>query len=309
MTLPKIGYGTYKIIDNQEHLVYDAIKCGYKLIDTATNYNNGNALYEVSKAIDKIQDADIILSSKVGFVANEELKNKYLVDGIISDLDCILNHSLNPTFIEREIYRSFDILKRRKIDVLFLHNPEVQLKGKTPKGFIDNFYKLFEILEIFRDKNIIESYGVATWKMFYESDQISLDQIYDIAREVGGVNNGFRNLQTPLSLVNSKHLYDYYINSEGLIKTAKDLGLSIFASSPLNKGSLLSCIDANLREYLSVKSNANACLAFLNSIQEIDTVLTGASNKKQLLENINLFSNKGIERERVSYLLQLLQHE
>lgn len=67
--MPKLGYGVYQVSkDECERCVYDAIKTGYRLIDTAQSYFNeeevGNA---IKKAIDEgiVKREDLFITSKV----------------------------------------------------------------------------------------------------------------------------------------------------------------------------------------------------------------------------------------------------
>jgi len=67
--MPKLGYGVYQVSkDECERCVYDAIKTGYRLIDTAQSYFNeeevGNA---IKKTIDEgiVKREDLFITSKV----------------------------------------------------------------------------------------------------------------------------------------------------------------------------------------------------------------------------------------------------
>lgn len=66
VTIPLTGLGVYQInnLDECEHTVLNALKIGYRLIDTAACYGNEKA---VGKAIKKSQipREDIFISSKV----------------------------------------------------------------------------------------------------------------------------------------------------------------------------------------------------------------------------------------------------
>ena len=91
VTIPLTGLGVYQInnLDECEHTVLNALKIGYRLIDTAACYGNEKA---VGNAIKKSQipREDIFISSKVWIDHNKvidyiEYKNFLMKNVLISD--------------------------------------------------------------------------------------------------------------------------------------------------------------------------------------------------------------------------------
>ena len=89
----------------------------------------------------------------------------------------------------------------KTLDNYYLHNPEF-LEGNL-NNFKD-YYKIFEMFEKAIQDNKIKSYGISSWAGFrrnrYSPFYIDIKKILTIANDVGGKNNGFKNIQMPLSI-------------------------------------------------------------------------------------------------------------
>ena len=92
-------------------------------------------------------------------------------------------------------------MKLKTLDNYYLHNPEL-LQGNNNK--FKDYYKIFEMFEKAIQDNKIKSYGISSWAGFrrnkYSPFYIDIKKILNIAYEVGGKNNGFKNIQIPLSI-------------------------------------------------------------------------------------------------------------
>ena len=65
LKMPVLGFGVFQISkDDTKKCVLDALKCGYRLIDTAEAYNNQTAVGEAIKNSDVNRD-DIFLTTKL----------------------------------------------------------------------------------------------------------------------------------------------------------------------------------------------------------------------------------------------------
>ena len=63
--MPQLGYGVYQVTKEEcERCVLDALRAGYRLIDTAEAYNNQTAVGEAIKNSDVNRD-DIFLTTKL----------------------------------------------------------------------------------------------------------------------------------------------------------------------------------------------------------------------------------------------------
>lgn len=101
VTMPQLGFGVYQIpADETAEAVYQAIKVGYRLIDTATAYGNEKETGEgIQRAIDEglVERADLFVTSKLFIkqtpetIAKETIENSLKVMGL-EYLDLYLIH-------------------------------------------------------------------------------------------------------------------------------------------------------------------------------------------------------------------------
>ncbi len=312
MNIPKIGLGTYNHT-NQTKLISYAIRCGYKLIDTAPNYNNGKSQENISKALNSnpLKKNEILICTKVGFISNKYGTDFYLNKNLVLKTDLVRNHCLSQAFIKYEVENNLRELQKETIDILFIHNPEQQLETKSKKDLMRQLFIAFETLEQFCLEGKIKYYGISSWSGFEtkpNSESFSLNEIYDIAFKVNGRRNKFKFIQTPLSFVYYDKLYNCVINNTGLLKEAKKLSIKIFANSPLHNGELIKIINDDFLDLLNVKSKSLACLLFLKSFKEIDTILIGASNKNQIKENILVNGLGKLRKRKLEEILNILSY-
>lgn len=129
--MPKNGYGVYQISkEDCERCVLDAIKVGYRLIDTAQSYFNeeevGNA---IKRAIDDglVKREDLFITSKVW----------------------IDNHGYEKC--KKSVLESMKKLKIDYIDLMLLHQP-----------FAD-YYGAYRALEDLYEEGKIRAIGVTTF--------------------------------------------------------------------------------------------------------------------------------------------------
>ena len=128
--MPLIGYGTYKVKDTEEciNCVYNAIKAGYRLIDTAQNYENEKEVgLGIQKAINEgiVTRDDLFITTKVWFKSYERE-------------DCIAS-----------LEASFEKLGLEYIDLVLLHWP------------FGNVYSAWRVLEEYYQKGKIRAIGVS----------------------------------------------------------------------------------------------------------------------------------------------------
>lgn len=101
VTMPQLGYGVYQIpAEETAEAVYQAIKAGYRLIDTATAYGNEKETGEgIHRAIDEglVERVDLFVTSKLFIkqtpeeVSRETIENSLAVMGL-DYLDLYLIH-------------------------------------------------------------------------------------------------------------------------------------------------------------------------------------------------------------------------
>jgi aryl-alcohol dehydrogenase-like predicted oxidoreductase len=159
-----VGFGTYRCdvrVAEHKAALAKAIRMGVNLIDTSSNYANGDAerlIGEVLRAAlspfpspkalgeglgeKDIQRDEIIIVSKGGYIQGEnydriskiaEDENTDLSPGSeMSELvkySAGLWHSIHPDFLKDQITRSLERLGLETIDVYLLHNPEYYIQA------------------------------------------------------------------------------------------------------------------------------------------------------------------------------------
>jgi aryl-alcohol dehydrogenase-like predicted oxidoreductase len=113
-------------------------------------------------------------------------------------------HCISPSFLRNQIERSRTNLGLSTIDCFFLHNVEEQLLNVGRSTFLQRMRVAMATLEEACDLGWIARYGLATWAGFRETAEheqyLSLDEIVNLAVEVGGSGHHFRLVQLPFNL-------------------------------------------------------------------------------------------------------------
>lgn len=139
-----IGIGTFKLIDqNCYNLVLDAIRIGYRLIDTATLYGNHK---EVGKAIKDsgINRSNLCICSKIhkSFIKSGKIQEGF--ESILSELDI----DYIDILLLHEPYRSKDIKKYNEVNANnWRKMEEIYSTGRSKKIGISN-YNILDVQNI-----------------------------------------------------------------------------------------------------------------------------------------------------------------
>jgi len=273
LILSSIGMGTYlgdlsKEDDiDIENALYESVKShAINVIDSAINYRAMKSEKSIGRSITRLVNDGIIsrdeifVSTKNGYITNdgdypmldvwEYIQRMYISTGIIKAEDISSGYNvLNPAYIEKCIERSRFNLKLDTIDLVYIHNAFESWNQDVSKNkFFDMLAKVFEVYEKFRSKNKIRYYGMATWTCFRVGEEnkeyLSLDEVYNIAKSIGGVDHGFRFIQLPYNLAYSEALFlkNQNVGNEKkltILEAAKRLKIGVFSSVPLLQGKLI----------------------------------------------------------------------
>ncbi|MDW0144876.1 MAG: aldo/keto reductase [Nitrososphaeraceae archaeon] len=273
LILSSIGMGTYlgdlsKEDDiDIENALYESVKShAINVIDTAINYRAMKSEKSIGRSITRLVNDGIIsrdeifVSTKNGYITNdgdypmldvwEYIQRMYISTGIIKAEDISSGYNvLNPAYIEKCIERSRFNLKLDTLDLVYIHNAFESWNQDVSKNkFFDMLSKVFEVYEKFRSKNKIRYYGMATWTCFRVGEEnkeyLSLDEVYNIAKSIGGVDHGFRFIQLPYNLAYSEALFlkNQKVGNEKnltILEAAKKLKIGVFSSVPLLQGKLI----------------------------------------------------------------------
>ncbi len=157
LKMPILGYGVYQVTkDECERCVLDALKTGYRLIDTAQSYFNEE---EVGNAIVKsgIPREEIFLTTKVW----------------------VEHYGYEQT--KKSVYESMKKLQTEYIDLMLLHQP------------FSDYYGAYRALEELYQEGVLKAIGVSN---FYPDRLVDIANFSNIVPMVNQVETHVLNQQT-----------------------------------------------------------------------------------------------------------------
>lgn len=157
LKMPVLGYGVYQVTKEEcERCVLDALKTGYRLIDTAQSYFNEE---EVGNAIVKsgIPREEIFLTTKVW----------------------VEHYGYEET--KKSIYESMRKLQTEYIDLMLLHQP------------FSDYYGAYRALEELYNEGVLKAIGVSN---FYPDRLVDIANFANIVPMVNQVETHVLNQQT-----------------------------------------------------------------------------------------------------------------
>jgi len=251
----KLAFGTYRTgLDDPEHeaALILALREGTRLIDTSTNYMNGDAERLIAKVLEELYGGfkpdDLEIVSKCGYIQGALLEEvKKVEDKLVEQLDIVkynenCYHSIHPGFIKAELTKSLERLNLEQIDCYLLHNPEYYLmteiksvEDKTEAQIImlDRILDAFMQLETEVKEGRISSYGISSNSFSLEPSALYFlpyEELISLATkaafEVGNLGSNFTTVQMPINL----------LETEGLACAAwaHANGLRVLVNRPLN---------------------------------------------------------------------------
>jgi aryl-alcohol dehydrogenase-like predicted oxidoreductase len=332
--LSNVGVGTYlgDPDDKTDDLVTNAVKqsilSGINIIDTAINYRSQKSERSVGKSIleliqdKKISRDQIFLSTKNGYVTNdadiqlgfwEYVKEEYTQKGIVKEGDITSGyHCMTPTYLSDQLDRSLRNLGIDCVDLMYIHNAiEGQINDTSKEQFLENLKSVFELYEQKRDEGKIKFYGMATWECFRVSldnpQYLSLDEIVNMAKKIGGDNHGFRFIQLPFNMHYDQALLakTQLIDNQNIsiLESAVKLGIGVFTSVPLMQGKLLS--PGVMPDFGNLKPSLRA-LQFIRSSPGVLAPLVGHKSPKHVSENLEIMKIPKIPEDEFLALIKKL---
>ena len=271
LTNSRIGFGGYRTgVDQEDHraALMKAIREGCNLIDTSTNYADGDSERLVGSVIQELLGQNeltrdnVIVVSKIGYVQGKNLQHaksreqagraypemvKYGED---------IWHCLHPEFLEDQLTSSLDRLGLATLDVCLLHNPEYFLSdAKQRKLVVDastldelrtEFYRRLEQAFVYFEQQIdsgrIQFYGVSSNTSTARPDDpeaTSLSRMLEAAQKAaqraGKSHHGFQVLQLPMNLFESGALLTPNTGPEQtVLEFAQEHHVAVLVNRPLN---------------------------------------------------------------------------
>jgi aryl-alcohol dehydrogenase-like predicted oxidoreductase len=292
LTCSAVGFGTYRCdvrVAEHKAALTKAIRMGVNLIDTSSNYANGNSERMIGEtlgsmiSLNEIQRNEIVIVSKGGYIQGENYerisKAAANEDADISpgsELGELVRysnglwHSIHPDFLSDQITRSLERLNLETIDVYLLHNPEYYIqwaiKDRIPEDEARDTYetriqKAFAYLESEVKRGRIKWYGISS-NTFPRSedavDRTALEPIWTATQHSLGTDNHFAVIQLPMNLYERGGLLEknQEKSTKSVIEYARKQGLGVLVNRPLNafaRNTLYRLADYPAREFPPVE--------------------------------------------------------
>jgi D-xylose reductase len=272
LSIPPVGFGLWKIAkEDCAEAVYQAIKAGYRHLDSACDYGNEK---EVGDGIKRaIEDG---LCTREDLWVTSKLWNTY--------------H--RPAHVQVALERSLADLQLDYLDLYLIHFPIAQAfvpfeERYPPEWLSDNGKMEIEPVPLFE-----------TWK--------AMESVCDLglARQIGVCNYNSGLLHDLMSYARIKPAMlqiesHPYLTQTRLIRLAKQYGLSVTAFSPLGALSYLELDMASKNESVLeqavVKKAAErlgktpAQVVLRWGVQRGNAIIPKTTNPKRLVENLSIF--------------------
>ena len=268
-TVSRLGFGTYRVdTKDPEHrqAFKQALAAGCNLIDTSTNYMDGDSERLVGAVLSELVKAgqlareQVVVVSKIGYVQSQNLKLAEAREksgrpypDMVKYGDGIW-HCLHPDFLADQLALSLDRLGLATLDVCLLHNPEYFLseaahrKERDPvalrEAFYDRLRRAFVYFEAQVAAGRLQYYGVSSNTVTSPADHpeaTSLSRMLDAARaaarETNQATHHFRWLQCPMNVFESGALLTANTGAAGaetVLDLARKEGVAVLVNRPLN---------------------------------------------------------------------------
>jgi len=250
LTVSRLGFGSYRVdLHTGEHrdALLAALERGVNLIDTSTNYGGGESERLIGEVLAELEQRgrlwrdQVVVVSKLGYVQGKNLdlaQSRESSGRAFPEMVKVgpgIWHCLHPEWLEDQLGRSLDRLGLDCLDVCLLHNPEYFLtdavkRGEGPLATVrDEYYRRLEAafahMEKERERGRIRAYGVSSNTLPSAPDDRDAT---DLARTLSLAGEGFRVIQLPLNLFESRAALG------GVLELAAREEIAVLVNRPLN---------------------------------------------------------------------------
>jgi len=255
------GFGCYRVdLTDPEHKksLRKALLFGINLIDTSSNYGDGDAEKLVGEILEDMASSgeiardSVVVVSKVGYLQgqNYQLSQERKRQGKpFKDLVLYadgLEHCIHPEFIDDQLTRSLERLKLDTLDFYLLHNPEYYLSWASKTGvsleearqeYYSRIEEAFQHLETEVERGRIGFYGISSNTFpspAADPEFTSLEQVWEIAQSLSS-DHHFRLIQLPMNLLETGGITEQnQAKGQSVLEFARDKNLGVLINRPLN---------------------------------------------------------------------------
>ncbi|TYL40286.1 aldo/keto reductase [Natronococcus pandeyae] len=313
-----LGVGTYlgdptdAVDDRYASAILTALESGCNVLDTAINYRCQRSERVVGRALaeSEIDREAVLVATKGGFVPfdgsrppdpGQYVIEEYLDTGIVDREDLVAgSHCIAPDYVETQLDRSLENLDLESIDLYYVHNPETQLRERSPETVYDQLEATFTRLEERAAAGDVDQYGVATWEAFRvppeHSSHLSLVEILERARAAsraaGTDEPHFRAIQLPFNAAMPEAFtvagQDAADSGSPIpvLRAAADAGVAVFTSASIAQGDLASTLPDAIAERVPGDRPVQQALTFARSAPGVTSSLVGMSRPAHVEENV-----------------------
>ena len=269
LTTSRLGFGTYRV-DTKEPEHRDALKKalreGVNLIDTSTNYMDGDSERLVGSVLGELIKSgeltreEVIVVSKIGYVQGDNFKQAEARERAGRPYPDMVKygegiwHCIHPEYLADQLTLSLDRLGLATLDVCLLHNPEYFLSeaahhdGGDLTVARDIFYRRIEQAFAFFESQVavgrISYYGVSSNTVTADpsdAEATSLSRMCEAAKVAAAVQgmerHHFAALQCPMNLYEAGALVTPNTGKdqrETVLEMAQREGIAVLVNRPLN---------------------------------------------------------------------------
>ncbi|HSL05175.1 MAG TPA: aldo/keto reductase [Nitrospiraceae bacterium] len=269
LTTSRLGFGTYRVDTNEpEHreALKKALREGVNLIDTSTNYMDGDSERLVGSVLGEfiksgeLTRKEVVVVSKIGYVQGHNLKQAEAREQAGRPYPDMVKygegiwHSIHPEYLGDQLTLSLDRLGLATLDVCLLHNPEYFLSEATHHdggdlaATRDAFYRRIEHAFTFFESQVsagrISYYGVSSNTVTADpsdAEATSLSRLCEAAIAAaasrGIARHHFAVLQCPMNLYEAGALVmpnTGMDQRETVLEVAQREGIAVLVNRPLN---------------------------------------------------------------------------
>ena len=243
-TISRLGIGAYRmsVKEKMHHqALHSALENGCNLIDTSTNYMDGDSERLIGQVL---KDHQAFVISKAGYIqgnALEEVRKMQQAGKAPSDLLDLgsnLMHCIHPDFLRLQLEQSLNRLNRTWIDAYLLHNPEYYWRQKVSTSRLEYYARLQKAMEFLEEQvraGRIRYYGISSNTFAHPLDAQNSTNLYtilDLLQEVS-IDHHFRFIQFPYNLVENEATHADY-GGTTLLTLAHKHGIRCLGNRPLN---------------------------------------------------------------------------